>query len=55
MHAEDAVLVCRVKRDVLAAEGLADPPGPIPEADEAVAVDLADVVAGSVVDCRRDG
>ena len=41
VHGIDAVLVGGAKGNRLAAQGLADAPGPVLEADEAVAVDLA--------------
>ncbi len=45
MRPIDAVFVGGAKRDRLPAQGLADPPGPALEADEAVVVDLADLIA----------
>src|SRR5882724_4321702 len=53
VHAEDAVLDGRTHGDGLAAEGLADAPRAVLEADEAVLVDLADAVAGPVLDGRQ--
>ena len=44
----------RAKRDVLAAECLADAPGSVLEVDEAVAADLAHMVAGRVLDRRQN-
>src|SRR6476620_1877042 len=53
VDAEDAVLVGWAKRHQLAAESLADPPGSVPEADEAVTVDLANLVAWCVLNGRQ--
>src|SRR5262245_15699644 len=50
MHAEDAILGCWAERHELGTEGLADPPGPVAEADESVTVDLADLVTWCVFD-----
>ena len=54
VHGEHPILVRRAESDRLAAQGPADAPRPVLEADEAVAVDLADLVAGGVLDRRRN-
>ena len=53
-HGEHAVLAARAKGDRLAPQSLADAPGAVLEADEAVAVDLAHLIAGRVFDRRMD-
>src|SRR3984893_13728079 len=53
VHVKDAVLAGRPKRDWLAAQGLADAPRAVLEADEALDVDLADLVARRVLDRRQ--
>ena len=50
VHAEDTILDGRAKRHQLAAECLAGSPGSVPEADEAITVDLANLVARCVLD-----
>ena len=53
-HAEDTILDGRAKRHQLATECLAESPGPVPEADEAITVDLADLIARCVLDRGQD-
>src|SRR5262245_45895814 len=53
LHGEDAIFAGRSERDGLAAEGFADPPRLVLEADPASDIDLADDVACGVLDRRR--
>ena len=51
---EDAILPGRAQSDHLALQALADAPGAVLEADEAVAADLADLVVEAVLDRRQN-
>jgi hypothetical protein len=49
---EDPVPAGRAQGDQLAAQALADAPVAVPETDEAVAADFADLIVGGVFDRR---
>jgi hypothetical protein len=51
---EDPVLAGRAQGDQLAAQALADAPVAVPETDEAVAADFADLIVGGVFDRRQN-
>ena len=53
VDAKDPILVGWAKGDMFAAESLADAPSPVLEVDEAVAADLANLVARRVLDRRQ--
>ncbi len=51
---EDSVLAGRAQGDQFAAQALADAPVAVPETDEAVAADFADLIVGGVFDRRQN-
>ena len=54
VHGEGPILAGRAQGDRLAAQGLADAQRSVLETDEAVAVDLANLVAGRILDRRQN-